>query len=1778
MRRSPLRAMLVATTALTATPLLIAPSAYAQQITQGGGNGGATGNAQAGLGGIAGGGGGANSNNSGGQAAQTLTDLAHSGGGPGGGAAGGDISGGGGGAGGASSGSPGGNGGHGQLDGLNTSVEDGADSNQGSGGGGSEVTHGGTINPTGTLTGGAGGTSNSGGGGGGGAGWVFLPPALGGPDASLTLSNGNSITGGSGGGSTLSNAGDGGAGVFFYQGGTLNNGGLIAGGKGGESLTEAGGNGAAGVLSNGALLTNSGAINGGIGALGRTGGAGGNAIEMFGGTLTSAVGGTITGGTGGQAIIASGGNGGDGVLIRSGAEATVTNNGTITGGDTGPTNAPFAPVAGYGVEIKADNSTLINNGVIQGGRLFDGGLNNGAQADAVHITGNNNRLELWSAAQFNGLVTVAAGKTATFALGGATDGQFNLAQLSSTAQFQGFTSFDKSGTSTWTLTGFSSFTGPMTISDGTLKGGNAGVFGIFSPLVISSGAFLDLGGFDQEIGTLAGAGTVTNSGGTTATLTTNGASTPFSGVIQDGAAGAVSLLKTGAGTLALTGANTYTGDTSIDGGTLAIQQNGSIISAVSLHAAFSTFDISGATADQTIKGLSGDGGTVVQLGSKTLTFGDGSNQTFAGSITGTGGLIKQGSGTEILTGTSTYSGETTINEGALQANHANALSSFSDYKLTSGASALVVNFNNTIGSLSGITGNVAINDGATLTVGADNTDTTYSGQITEAGAVSIGNFTKTGTGTLVLTGANTYSGNTTVNTGTLEVDGSISSSRLTTVNANATLAGGGTVGNTTINSGGTLAPGGALSTGTLTVNGDLTANNAQLTFKLGTPGANFDIRGQSDHVAVTGDLTISASTLNIINLGGMGPGVYNLFTWGGTFNGSAADFSGPNTLQILTGSKEINLINTAGFTLDMWDGNGLASSTTTGGGDGTWSINSNVWSDAAGHTPEPMTPQPGFAVFGGASGLVTVDNINGSVSATGMQFMTDGYHLTGGDIALIGSAGDAPHMLIDSGVTAKIDNVLTGTDGLNKLGAGTLVLNGVNTYTGTTTLSEGELSVSSNANLGAASNSLAFDGGILQTTQTMALAQQLTWGSNGGGFDVANGTTLTVGHVAGQDISGTGSLIKLGAGTLALEGNNTYSGATDIEAGELRAGSGTALSANSAYTVAAGATLNLNDFDNAVSSLAGGGAVALGAATLTFGDATGQTFAGSIQGTGGIVKQGTGIETLSGNSTYTGQTTVSDGTLIVDGDTHTSSLTTVNTGATLGGNGIVGNTLINSGGTLAPGDENSVLTVNGSLTFAAASTYLVQVTPTNAGRVVVTGTADLGGASVSANFAPGSYIEKQYTILQAATINNSFSGLANTNLPTAFKSSLSKDGTNVYLDLALDFTPPPPPAGPSAPSFGNPLNGNQMQVANTLVNYFNTHNGIPMAFGALNAQGLSQAAGETTTSSQQTTFNAMTTFMGMITDPANAERGINVTPSPLASYAAMPTKAHPIQQTFEQRWSVWASGFGGTQTTVGNTAAGTNDTTSRIFGATAGADYRLGPDTLVGFALTGGGTNFSVANGGTGRSDLFQAGAFARQNFGASYITAALAYGWQDITTDRNIMGIHLRAEFNANSYSGRIETGYRFVTPFAGGIGVSPYAATQVSAFDLPSYAERAVSGSDLFALGYGDKSITDTRTELGFRTDKSYAMDGAILTLRGRAAWAHDFDPDHSASATFQSLPGTSFVVNGAALASDSALVTASAELRWLDGWSIGATFEGEFSNVTTSVAGQGTVRYTW
>jgi uncharacterized protein with beta-barrel porin domain len=479
--------------------------------------------------------------------------------------------------------------------------------------------------------------------------------------------------------------------------------------------------------------------------------------------------------------------------------------------------------------------------------------------------------------------------------------------------------------------------------------------------------------------------------------------------------------------------------------------------------------------------------------------------------------------------------------------------------------------------------------------------------------------------------------------------------------------------------------------------------------------------------------------------------------------------------------------------------------------------------------------------------------------------------------------------------------------------------------------------------------------------------------------------------------------------------------------------------------------------------------------------------------------------------------------------------------------------------------------------------YLVQISGSAASSTHVAGTATLGGATVDAVFRSGS-VAKQYRILSAGGVSGTFAPTVVTNLSN-LQTSLSYDAGNVYLNIALNYS-----AG------GNP-NINQQNVANGLASAFATNGSLPVSLAQLSPAGLTQASGELATRSQQTTFDAMDMFLGLLTDPfierrdsstanpsaigfaGGSEQSANYAATRRSDAFAMFSKAPP--RPFEQRWSVWGAGFGGSQTASGNAVTGSNDAASRMFATAVGADYQISPNTIAGFALAGGGTNFNVTGSGYGRSDLFQAGAYVRHTSGAAYVSAALAYGWQDVTTDRTVTAAgldRLHAEFNANAYSGRLEGGYRWISPWMNGLGVTPYAAAQFTTFALPAYAETATAGAGAFALAYGAKSVTDPRSELGARFDKSFAMSDGVVTLRSRVAWAHDFNPDRAIGATFLAVPGASFVVNGAAQASDSALVTAAAEKRWLNGWALAATFEGEFSNVTRSYGAKGVIRYAW
>jgi len=907
-------------------------------------------------------------------------------------------------------------------------------------------------------------------------------------------------------------------------------------------------------------------------------------------------------------------------------------------------------------------------------------------------------------------------------------------------------------------------------------------------------------------------------------------------------------------------------------------------------------------------------------------------------------------------------------------------------------------------------------------------------------------------------------------------------------------------------------------------------------------GGNFGIYANNFG---TGALTITANG-NVTGTGNSG-----IVGWNDGTNLSVTTAAG----TMVSGGLDGIVANNFGHGATTVTANGNVTGTT---GNGISAFNSATTTDLTVTTAAGTTVSAGGYGIGGGYGIIAINAGTGATTVT-----VNGNVNSRGTVASYGISARNYATSTTLTVTTAAGTTVSGNSGIYAVnrgtGATTITVSG--NVTGTATIS----------------GAFAYGGIVAKNFGTGALT--ITVGANGtvsGGIDGIyarnQGTGALAVTVAGTVSSGSGFGIQ------ALGGP-----ATVTVAGTVSGGAGGAIRFDQAGAFAnrlelvTGAVINGN--------VLGG----LGTDTLGLsGTGSGSFNVGQLVSFEAGQKTGSGSWTLTGTNTGIAAFSVGAGTLLVNGSLGNAAFA-VN-GGTLGGTGTVGNTLV-SGGTFAPGSgtPGTSMTVNGTLGFSAASTYAVHVSPTTSSLANVSGMATLGGATVNAIFAPGSYFARQYTILTAGTRSGSFGTLTNTNLPTNFTDMLSYDATHAYLNLSLSFQQQ------------GALNGNQQAVANALTNFFNTTGGIPGVFGTLTPAGLSQVSGESATGSQQTTFNAMNQFMGLLTDPFIDGRGdgpgggtstatgyaSTQKPAAIRDAYAMFTKAPPPSQPspasgggpgWGPLWSVWAAGYGGSQTTDGNAVLGSNTATSRIAGTAVGADYRFSPFTIAGVALAGGGTSFSVNGLGSGRSDLFQAGAFVRHNVGPAYISAALAYGWQDITTDRTVTvaGIdRLRAQFNANAWSGRVEGGYRFV---GYGFGITPYAAGQFTTFDLPAYAEQAIAGANTFALAYGSKSVTDTRSELGLRSDKSFAMADGIVALRGRFAWAHDFNPDRAIGATFQTLPGASFVVNGARQASDSALTTASAEFKWTNGWSTAATFEGEFSNVTRSYAGKGALRYAW
>ncbi|MFO1208401.1 MAG: autotransporter-associated beta strand repeat-containing protein [Amaricoccus sp.] len=922
---------------------------------------------------------------------------------------------------------------------------------------------------------------------------------------------------------------------------------------------------------------------------------------------------------------------GDPITLTGAAGATVrVGDGTAAG--AGMTATVDAELTGTGQLDKTDAGTLVLNAAnsYTGGTQVDGGVVQIGDDAALGAAGTALGLD---AGTLRVTADVATARATTLGAGGGTFD--TVGDLAHAGVIGGEGALTKTGDGTLTLSGSNSYAGGTAIYGGEVQAASDANLGdADGPLSLDSGTLTALGSFTMDRATTLGAG-----GGT---IGVGGALS----VVQEGdVSGPGALTKTGTGTLTLAGTGTYAGGTTIAGGTLQLGNGGTAGS---------------------ITGDVVDDGTLVVDRSDELTLD--------GTISGSGSVQQAGAGTTTLSGSNSYAGGTTITGGAL--------SVAADANLGDAAGALTLD-----GGALATTASFGTARATTLGAGGGTFDTAAGTELAHSGTIGgVGGLAKAGDGTLTLTGANGYAGATTLDAGALYVNGDQSGATGTTT-ANAGLLGGtGTIGGDVSVGAATLAPGAAGAVpGTLTIAGDLAlAGTSTLDYSFGAKNV---VGGPlNDLTVVGGDLTLDG-TLNVTTTpgGAFDPGIYRVISYTGelTDNGLAVGtIPSPDFYVQTSVANQVNLINTAGLTLDWWDGNaGPKNNGVADGGNGTWqsSAGNDNWTESTGAINAPFS-DGSFAVFGGTAGTVNVDDSLGNVSVSGMQFLTDGYVVQGDPIALA-----APETTIrtgdgtaaSAGITATIASALTGASTLVKSDLGTLVLQGDNTYTGGTAIRGGTLAISSDANLGDASGALSFDDGTLETLASLTIDRATTLGAGGGTFDV--GGALAIAYTG--DIAGAGGLTKAGTGSLTLAGTGSYTGGTTIAGGTLQLGNG-------------GTSGSIT------------GAVA-NDGVLAFDRSDTLDVAGAISGTGELRQIGTGATRLAGANSYAGPTTVSAGALYVNGDqTAATGATTVNGGA-LGGNGSIGGSVtIADGAALAPGDLGAApgqLDIAGNLGLSGGS-------------------------------------------------------------------------------------------------------------------------------------------------------------------------------------------------------------------------------------------------------------------------------------------------------------------------------------------------------------------------------------------------------------------------------------------------------------------------------------------
>ena len=789
------------------------------------------------------------------------------------------------------------------------------------------------------------------------------------------------------------------------------------------------------------------------------------------------------------------------------------------------------------------------------------------------------------------------------------------------------------------------------------------------------------------------------------------------------------LTKTGAGTLTLSATNTYTGSTTINAGTVSINDD-SRLGAAPGSATAGHLTLNGgtlqSTADFTLNSNRG-----ISLGSShgTINVDTGTTLTYGGIIAGSNNLTKAGNGTLILSGVNTYSGNTTISAGKLYVSGLLGSGNYSGNISNSGTFEYASASNQTISGVISGTGDIVKGGSGELTLSGNNT---YSQMTMNDGYIIISSDSGLGAPP-----GSATPGHLTFNGGTLQTTASftLNSNRGINLISQGTII---TDPGTTLTYGGIIAGSGNLikaGTGTLV----LTGNNTNNGF-VGIHEGALSVSSAANLGAIPG--SVDSDNIQLINGTLHVSSGFDLNANKGILlqsgSGSAAgvfDIDSGQTLTIpgvISGNGTASITKNGSGTLTLTGTNTHTATTTINAGKLTISNDSGL----------------GAAPGSATSGHLT---LNGGTLESTADFTLN----TNRGIALGASNGIID---VNSGTTLTYGGIMAGSGTLTKVDSGTLTLSGVNTYSGSTTITGGALAISADNGLGAAPGSataghLTLNGGTLQSTADFTLNSNrgIALGTSHGTINVGNGTTLSYNGIAASN----GNLTKSGTGTLVFGGANSYTGDTIISAGTFQT-TGT-LADTTDVSVSSGAIYDVDATDT-IQSLSGAGNVELASGiTLTTGDTGNDEISGVISGAANLTKAGSGTLTLSGTNTFTGDLTISAGTVTMTG-TLADSVDVVNSGTydvdasdtiqSLSGSGAV---QIATSQTLTTGDAgddtiSGVISGAGNFTKAGSGTLTLSGTNTYTGSTTITaGTVSIANDS-GLGTAPGSATAGHLTI------------------------------------------------------------------------------------------------------------------------------------------------------------------------------------------------------------------------------------------------------------------------------------------------------------------------------------------------------------------------------------------------------------------------------------------------